>query len=71
MFDVSEHDEYRASLVHIANGAVLPNDMADKILAAKENGENELMSLSNKRKLKIRTSFGRRSQKLTLQLLKL
>ena len=41
-FDVNKHDEDRASLVNIASGAVLPNDMVDKLLAAKENGENEI-----------------------------
>ena len=41
-FDVNKHDEDRASLVNIANGAVLPNEMADKLLAARENGENEI-----------------------------
>ena len=40
--DVSKQDEDRASLVNTANGAVLPNDMADKLFAAKENGENEI-----------------------------
>ena len=34
-------DEDREPLVNMANGAVLPNGMADKLLAAKENGENE------------------------------
>ena len=38
-FDVNKQDEDRASL---ANGAVLPNEMADKLLAARENGENEI-----------------------------
>ena len=41
-FDVNKQDEDRASLVNIANGAVLPNDMADKLLAARENRENEI-----------------------------
>ena len=40
-FDVNKQDEDRALLVNIANGAVLPNDMADKLLAAKENREWE------------------------------
>ena len=48
-FDVNKQDEDRAPLVNIANGAVLPNDMADKLLAAKENGGTKLMSLLNKR----------------------
>ena len=41
-FDVSKQDEDRASLVNIANGAVLPNEMAGKLLATRENGENEI-----------------------------
>ena len=41
-FDVNKQDEDRASLVNIVNGAVLPNEMADKLLAARENGENEI-----------------------------
>ena len=41
-FDVNKQEEDRASLVNIANGAVLPNEMADKLLAARENGENEI-----------------------------
>ena len=41
-FDVSKQDEDRASLVNIANGAVLPNEMVDKLLAAQENEENEI-----------------------------
>ena len=41
-FDVNKQDADRASLVNIANGAVLPNEMADKLLAAIENGENEI-----------------------------
>ena len=40
--DVNKQDEDRASLVNITNGAVLPKEMADKLLAAKENGENEI-----------------------------
>ena len=48
-FDVNEQDEDGASLVNIANGAELPNDMADKLLAAKENGENEINELVKKR----------------------
>ena len=40
--DINKQDEDRASLVNIANGAVIPNDMADKLLAAKENRENEI-----------------------------
>ena len=38
---VNKQSEDRASLVNIANLAELPNDMADKLLAAKENGEKE------------------------------
>ena len=41
-FDVNKQDADRASLVNIANGAVLPNEMADKLLAAIANGENEI-----------------------------
>ena len=48
-FDVNKQDEDRASMVNIANGAVLPKDMADKFLAAKENGRTKLMTLLNKR----------------------
>ena len=48
-FDVNKQDEDRASLVNIANGAVLPNEMADKLLAARENEGTKLMSLLNKR----------------------
>ena len=48
-FDVNKQDEDRALLVNIANGAVLPNDMTDKLLAAKENGRTKLISLLNKR----------------------
>ena len=40
--DVNKQDEDRALLANTAYGAVLPNDMADKLLAAKENGENEI-----------------------------
>ena len=40
-FDVNKQDEDRAPPVNIANGTVLPNNMADKLLAAKKNGENE------------------------------
>ena len=38
---ISKQNENRASLVNIANLVELPNDMADKLLAAKENAENE------------------------------
>ena len=50
-FDVNKQEEDGAPLANISNGAVLPNDMADKLLAAKENGENEIcfMNLLNKR----------------------
>ena len=41
-FDVNKQDEDTVSLVNIANGAVLASDVADKVLAAKENGENEI-----------------------------
>ena len=41
-FDINKQDEDRASLVNIANGAILPNEMAGKLLAARENGENEI-----------------------------
>ena len=41
-FDVNKQHEDRASLVNIANRAVLPNEMVDKLLAARENGENEI-----------------------------
>ena len=41
-FDVNKQDEDKASPVDIAHGAVLPNEMADKLLAARENGENEI-----------------------------
>ena len=37
-FDVNKQDQDRASLVNIVNGTVLPNEMADKFLAARENG---------------------------------
>ena len=40
--DVNKQDDDRASLVNIANEAVLPNEMADKLLAARKNGENEI-----------------------------
>ena len=45
-FDVSKQDEDRASMVNFANGAVLPNDMADK---PKGMGRPKLMSLLDKR----------------------
>ena len=49
-FKVNKQDEDRASLVNIANRAVLPpNEVADKLLAARENGETKFMSLLNKR----------------------
>ena len=41
-FNANKQNEDRALLVNIANGTVLPHDMADKLLAAKENGENEI-----------------------------
>ena len=44
-FDVNKQDKDRASLVNNANGAVLPHEIADKLLAAKEKGETKLMSL--------------------------
>ena len=44
-FDVNKQDEDRASLVNVANRAVLPNEMADKLLATRENGENEINEL--------------------------
>ena len=40
--EVNKQDEDRASLVNIANGAALPNEMADKLLAAREYGEKEI-----------------------------
>ena len=43
-FDVNKQDEDRVSLVNIVNGAVLPNEMADNLLAVRENGENEINS---------------------------
>ena len=70
-FDVNKQDEDRASLVNIANGAVLPNEMSGKLLAARENGENEINEFVKQKIIENPSSFGRKSQKLTLQLLKL
>ena len=50
-FDVNKQEEDRTSLVNIANGAVLPNDMADKLLAAKENGENKINEFAEQKKI--------------------
>ena len=41
-FDVNKQEEDRVSLVGTANGVVVPNEMADKLLAARENGENKI-----------------------------
>ena len=52
-FDGNKQDEDRASLVNIANGAVLPNDMTDKLLAAKENWENKINEFVKQKKILI------------------
>ena len=48
-FDVNKHDEDRASLVNIANGAVLPTTWLINFLLPKRMGRTKLMSLLNKR----------------------
>ena len=70
-FDVNRQDEDRASLVNIANRTVLPNEMADKLLATRENGENEINELVKQKIIENPSKFWEKSQVLTLQLLKL
>ena len=63
-FDVNKHDEDRASLVYIANGAVLPNYMVDKLLAAKENGENEINEFVKQKVIENPNKFWEKISKL-------
>ena len=72
-FDVNKQDEDRASQVNIANGPVLPNDMADKLLAARENEDNEINEFVfvKQKIIENLNKFWEKISKLTLQLLKL
>ena len=59
--DVNKQDDERASLVNTKNGVVLPNDMADKLLAAKENGENEINVFVKQKMMENPNKFWERS----------
>ena len=63
-FDGNKQDEDRASLVNIANGAVLPNDMTDKLLAAKENGENKMNEFVKQKKIENLRKFWKKISKV-------
>ena len=64
MFDGNKQDEDRASLINIANRAVLPNDMTDKLLAAKENGENKINELVKQKKIENPRKFWKEISKV-------
>ena len=69
-FDVNKHEEDRASLVNVANGAVFTNNMVDKRFAAKENGGKEITEFVKQKIIKNPNKFWEQIS-ITLQLLKL
>ena len=70
-FDVNKQDEDRAPLVNIANGAVLPNNMVNKLLAAKENGENEINEFVKQKIIENPNKYWEKISKVNTPILKL
>ena len=64
--DVNKQDDDRALLTNTANGAVLPNDMADKLLAAKENGENEVNEFVKQKMIENPNKFWEKISKVNI-----